>query len=333
MANNPNLALLSSNLQTKVLENRNELFEFLTLGLMETLTNTGARVFEDIKGKLVLPNIDSVSMVQSGGTIAWNPTDDAIKFADRQLEVDAWKVDLVIDPFKWHNTYLAAYANKYANKGLQEIPFYEYLPKQVMKQIGADLRQLAWYGDKTLTSNTLLKVTNGWLKILKVDVAANNVEAITLGAITQANVVSQLDKFGRSIGVEYRNSNLKLICPAEIIDWYITASDLNVGRHFGFNELGNGTNNPGRPTIFLRGTNIQLVEEALLLPDGNGKHPLILVVEGNLAIGTNFLDEMAKIDIQQEKRQFNLMVDGKIGFNYNQASKTHKLMIVNEYFL
>jgi hypothetical protein len=69
MANNPNLALLSSNLQTKVLENRNELFEFLTLGLVETLTNTGARVYEDIKGKLVLPNIDSVSMVQSGGTI------------------------------------------------------------------------------------------------------------------------------------------------------------------------------------------------------------------------------------------------------------------------
>lgn len=320
-----NLTALNTNLGAYCREHRDELFTYMSLSLEAALSQIGVRVLDNVIDKEVLLNLDVEDLVQPGGNIDFDPTADAFKFDNRELSVDRFKVDVRINPFEWQQTYLAHMRRRFANKQMDEIPFEQFILQKMIEKISENLYRIAWYGDKT-SNNLLLKTANGWLVALKAAVDNTQIPAVTLGSITASNVVTKLETMLDEMSAAYLTKPSTMIVSRKVYNYYTRVAESAVGRSMNFNDL------TGQPDLYLRGSSTRLIMDPILTANNSGVEPVILTIDNNLAMGTNFIDEHSNIEIEKDHRAFDLMVDGRIGFDFCLGSTDHKLLLVNEYF-
>ncbi len=325
MAGSVNLTALTTNLGAYCRENNNELFADMLLGLEPMLQRAGITVYDDVKDEYPLPNLMVGSIVKPGDYTQFQPTTGALSFGSRTLKVRPFKVDLQIFPQEFEKTWLAhARANKGTLNG-ENMPFYEYIMQQIIKKVQRELRFATWSGVYNAAGTTFADICDGYLKKIADDVTAGNIVGVVTGAITANNIVASVEATVRGLGNDYKDLPGKCILNPTHFEWYISASETNIGRHVGFNELSGGTNQPGQNRVFVRGTNIEILKE----PGVGSNVQIVAYTDDNLVAGTDTMAEINEIRVQEFERSIKLMIDGKWGVDYKLANSTYKPISVS----
>lgn len=326
MAGSIDLTALNSNLGAYCRENKDQIFADMLLGLEDALSKTGITVLDNIKDELVLPNVMVGDLVRPGDYENFNAGSNKIKFNNRKLKVRPFKADLLIYPQQFEASWLTHIRKSKGTYTADNFPFYEFLMNKIVQKIQRELRFAVFQGVYNGSGSGWADICDGLLKKIADDVIAGNIIEVNTGVVTASNVLQCIEDTVRAMGVDYKDQPGKCIVSPTLFEWYISISEDKAGRSVGFNELSGGTNAPGQKGIFVRGTNIELVQE----PAMGSSQRIIATTADNLFVGTDTVDEFNSIRAQEFERSIKLMIDGKIGTDYALANNTYKPISVND---
>jgi hypothetical protein len=204
-----------------------------------------------------------------GGPRPYRSQDDkdtaAAKFTDRTLTVHQSKWDFDVDP--------ELFRNKYLNLET-DAPFYQY----ILDQVG--IEYMAAINDYTLckgiynpAGSSALDIADGWVTILKKEVAAGNLTAIAIGAITATNAVTKVEQFAEAQPTWWKKKGFTIKCSYAVLEAYKKHYRSLNGYSFDTNQLGQYT---------LDGMRVTLQPVSWLTGDG-----LLGVIYDAMAFGTD----------------------------------------------
>lgn len=326
MAGSIDLSALNSNLGAYCRENKDQIFADMLLGLEEALSKSGITVLDNVKDEFILPNIMVGDIIKPGDYTTFSAGTDKIKFDNRKLKVRPFQGDLLIYPQQFEASWLTHIRKSKGTYTADNFPFYEFLVNKIVEKIQRELRFAIFQGVYNGAGTTWAAICDGLLKKITDDVAAGNIIEVTTGVVTASNVLAAVELTVRGMGADYKDQPGKCIVSTTLYEWYISTTEDNVGRSLRFNELSGDTNKPGQAKIFVRGTNIELVQEPAM---GNSQR-IIATTADNLFMGTDTVSEFNSIRAQEFERSIKLMIDGKIGTDYALANATYKPISVND---
>lgn len=290
--------------------NRNILVRDLYMGLK----TDDWTVYDGVKDELPLPKLSIGELVVPGDNVNFTPKTNVIGLGARILKTRNWKVDLLIDPAALEKTWLG-YVNALGARS-QAIPLEQFIVEDLIKRIQKDIRTKALYrgvynGSGTATAD----IVNGLLKLVVDDITAGNITPVVTGAITSSNVVDKLLLVHDGLGQEYKEEMTVMPVNSQIFDWYTRKFspilNTNLIGGGGVPPTQNGLINEAR----LEGTNCMLKREVGL----NTSQRLIITPAGNRVLGIDSMDDFTNFEFQRFNRTIKVLVDGKLGVNFNQV--------------
>jgi len=320
MANSLDLTALATNVGGYCREFKEKIFADMLLGLEERLAAAGITVLDNIQDEEVLTNMVIGDMIRPGKDDAFAPTEGAIAMDGRILKARDFKADIMIYPLRLQKIWAAKMRNKKgAFKNLEDIPFHQFLVDEIVKKIKSELHKATYKAVYDANGDNWADICNGFLKLITDDIADSNIATVTTGAITSANVVSAVEAVAFGLGDAYKANPGFVQMSSTLYQWYITATEANVGRSMHFTELSQGK-------LFVRGTQIELINN----PDLGASQRIFAYGADNLFVGTDTLADINNFDVQRYDRSLKILVDGKWGVNYALANTTNKPISANE---
>ena len=154
------------------------------------VTPTSAELFNNVpgnKGSKRIPTI-STGRVTKPYLCGWTASDVALNA--KEVAIDKMSVMVEICVSDIEDSFLVQSMLPGANNPVNPQAFLNYIWGEIAKQAKADMEYLRWNGDKS-SVDPFIKLTNGYLKLLKTNVANINVVS-GYAAITSANVIDKL---------------------------------------------------------------------------------------------------------------------------------------------
>ncbi|MFN4254549.1 MAG: hypothetical protein ACK4Q5_06045 [Saprospiraceae bacterium] len=259
---------------------------------------------KQVKDELPLITIGGPSLVRpSLRDNAWNPTADAIEYIPRILKVRPCKVDLSIVPAELWATYLGEQAKRGASNQ-QAIPMEAFMFQYIVERTAEDVGTKAIFGGTYNASGTTpADIFDGWLKIVTDEITGGGIAAgqVTSGAaITSSNAYDQVLLVYKKVPAALRGKKLKCFMSYATFD----AFNEDYGSQF--------TAAPYNMTYekaMLPGTNVELVPSAEM----GSSSRIIITTPDNLVLGVDMLSDHEHINLQQNRRGLDLMIDFSMG--------------------
>lgn len=327
-----NLTNITANLGAYCRENNNEIFMDTMLGMTDVFEKGGIKIWDGIKDETPLVNLSFGDVVKPRNYATFAPTDDAINADNRMLKTRGWKVDLEIFPLDFEKTYLAWYAQKKRTiKDWVDVPLEEYMVKGIMMKVQENIRKASFRGVYNGAGTTFSAICDGFVTLMKADVAANKIPTVALGAVNASNVIAKLELMAQELSDEYSNQLVYMHVSRKVWDMYITADPTSVGRMMNIVDVP-GMSPANRQEIYLRIGNIKLVRNIDLV-HADDETEIFCTIENNLIVGTNTQSDMNEIKFQEFNRSIKMMMDGTWGVNYALANTTKKPIICSDAFV
>lgn len=278
----------------------------LPLDLYEDFT-----VMDDIKDEMALPNATIADLIQPMDYVNFDATGNAISFGSRMLKVRDWKIDLLLYPKALEKTYLGL-MNKKGSDPLQ-LPLESFIMQKIVAKAKENLRlQSIYQGVYDAAGSTPIDVMDGLLIKLAIEADNGNIDPVVTGAITANNVVDKLLLVYDNLGDPYKQVPIDCPVNSQIFDWYVRK----------FTPVVNGSlatvTGPSSVAqmnrIQLTGTNCVLKRE----PGLGTSQAIIMTQKENKFYGTDSVQDIETIRVQEFNRSIKIMIDGKSGVEFGE---------------
>jgi hypothetical protein len=327
-----NLTNITANLGAYCRENNNEIFMDTMLGMTDILERGGIMTWDGVKDEEPLVNLSFGDIVKPRNIATFAPSDDAINADSRMLKTRGYKVDLEIFPLQFEKTYLAWYAKqKRTIKDWVDVPLEQYMMQGILMKVQENLRKATFRGEYDANGTSFLDICDGFVTLMKADVAANKIPTVALGAVNPANVIQKTDLMAQELSDEYANQLVYMHVSRKVWDMYITADPTSVGRVMNMTDVP-GMSPANRQDVYLRIGNIKLVRNIDLVHTDDATE-IFCTIDNNLIVGTNTESDMNQIEFQKFNRGIKMLMDGSWGVNYALANNTKKPIICSDAFV
>jgi hypothetical protein len=257
-----------SGLTTSLVEKGPEIFKKHVNDL--DLTTAGIQVYKMVSKPIALPKVAA-----SGNPRPYTAADSTgagAAITDRTLTVYQSKWDFDIDPEQFRNTYLNQFAGKPdAPEG------YQFIMDTVAKAYFAQINDnTIWSGVRNASGTTAAAIATGFESLISTELIGGGMTAITTGAITSANAVTQLDTFVDGLPAWMKKQGCTILCSAGV--WGNYRTHYRTLNTYSFEKNPQGEYNlDGYDNIKLKWVS--------WLPTASDR--LIATIPGNLIMGTD----------------------------------------------
>lgn len=326
---------LIANLGAYYQEHRDKINGDILLGLDPLFDNMGVSLEDGVADEVPLLTDTMGNILQPGGSpLSTNFTDDVITLDNRVLKVRPVKADIKFVPQEYERQWLTFNRRRKATmKEVEDIPFYEYFIQRIVEKAKEELFLASWTSKMANATTTFTSIIDGWVTLLKADVAANKVSQVGSGnAIVAGNVVAELEAIADGISDAQAAKMSYMYVSPTVAKWYVRADASALGRGgVGFNGIDHVMNGEGFPEIYLRGANVKICPTPGLSKSATGfaNEAVIVTQKGNLVVGTDSMSEFNEMDFQKFERHIKMFMDFKWGVNYYNANTARKPIFVN----
>lgn len=273
-------------------------------------------VWDDCKDEVPLPNLTITDLVKPANNTTFQPASNALGFGARILKVRPWKVDLQIVPADLEKSWLGAYKKK--GSDVYDMPFEEYVMKHIIEKVQENIRLKALFkGSYNGSGTTPGAIMDGLLKIVADEVTATNITAITTGATTSSNVVTNIETTFDGLGEAYKSVPTVILVNPTMFTWYKRKIRADFGSNLDYKGM------PLMETP-LDGTLATIKSEPGLGTSGR----IIVTPKENIVYGVDTIGEENNIKSQEFERTIKLMIDAKSGINFKRIDAD--LLAVND---
>lgn len=274
--------------------------------------------YPDVKNTIVLSTLEVDDIVKPF-TSTFSPTNDAFRFVPNELTVKVAKADLLLDPEKYRQTYLAQFMGKGVSRTPDDLPFEKYVWESIFAKFGEQLNdETAWDGVYDAAGSDAVDVADGFGTQLESKLTATTVTPTVTGAITSSNAVAKFKLLARTIPNKMRKKswNWTLFCSNTDYEAYednLETLNVNTGR--GDDMLA---------PMFVRGTRgMVTLKPVSWITDRR----LLLTPKSNIIMGADAITgDMAKLNIVQDVWTAKVGIAAALGFGF----RYDPLIICNE---
>lgn len=272
---------------------------------------------EGVKGEMVLTEMTLGTVAQKWNKL-FTPQSGTIKLLPRTLRVKPFKVDEQIYP----QDFEANYMGEYRKQGFQpdDLPFQAFILMKYIEKLATE-QEIAAYKGVELANPAdgapLTDIVDGLLEIVADEIALNNLTPITTSAHTTSNAVANAEAVHAGLAEEYQNSPTVMLCSMAFARKYCTNHKVDFGKYTSDKK---------------QGALIQIpldFGDCMLTPTYgmSGSSRLICTPADNIIYGYDAASDSSNIRVQHIHRSIDLMIDGKIGFNFGIVHD--KILAVN----
>lgn len=279
---------------------------------------------EDVKDELILPEL------KIGEDLAkrWSPTfsgqTNKAEWTQRKLKTQLCKLEWTFCPTEYENkNYLAMLRKK--GQDPKDFPFEAYILMRLMQKLKAEMEKATHQAEEAAvpSDGDLLRETfDGSLTLITDGIAANDIEPIVTGTITQANIISKLrlmwdavdeaEKDEGRMGFFLNYAQYEMYARAIWDTYHQSPTIVNISntRYTGYRyELGG--------------------ESTLLIPvhGMTGKNRIVLTPPENLTIG---LDGAEDVELNTEQDHWNIDIFGAFRMGVQLRNVEEGLLVVND---
>ncbi len=217
----------------------------------------------------------------------------------RIMQVRTCKVEVELEPLKYHHTYLGLFIKPGTDPA--NLPFEQYLMGKITAAAKEQMEVKGMFkGVYNPAGSTPADTMDGLNTIIEGEILAGGIAPIVTGAITSANVVEKLEGLFAMLPEEYQASPFKLFVSPKIKHWY------NQTYRAAF---GGVTHNTEFNKQYLDGTQCEIVP----MPGLSGSGRVHLVPAWNAFFGTDLASDLDVVRTQLDKWVINVMMSFKIG--------------------
>lgn len=259
------------------------------------LSAGGIAVYKMVSKPIALPKV-SASGNPRPYTAADSTTAGAV-LTDRTLTVYQSKWDFDIDPEQFRNTYLNQFAGKPdAPEG------YQFIMDAVTKAYFAAINDsVIWSGSRNASGTTAAAIATGFESLISTELTGGGMTAITTGAITSANAVTQVDTFVDGLPAWMLKQGCEILCSLGV--WGNYRTHYRTLNTYSFEKNPNGE-------YLLDGFNNVKLKPVTWLPKTSDR--LIATIPGNLIMGTD--SESVQVHATQARNIIEVRVMMPVGF-------------------
>jgi hypothetical protein len=230
----------------------------------------------------------------------WDPAQ--AKPNPRIMQVRTCKVELELEPLKYHHTYLGAFLKPGTDPA--KLPFEKFLMEKIIRAAKEQLELEGMFQGVYDAAGTTPKATMDGLNKVVEDAMLQEEDSVVpfvSGAITDLNAVEVLEGLFAKLPEKVQGSTpLKMLVSPKIKRWY----DLQYREVYGGNTANTEFNRR-----FIDGTNCEIVPMPGLI--GSGR--VHIAPAWNLFFGTDLAGDMDVVRTQLDKWVIIVMMSFKIG--------------------
>jgi hypothetical protein len=274
--------------------------------LFSTLVN-GMDAANDLT---VYPNVkDTIKLTKltaGGGARPYrpqhDPNEDALAYTGRDLSVKIGKLDLLVEPLKYTNTWMSQAMGAGTNNN--DIPFAQYTWEQVMKELAEEINDnTVWAGTHNANGTEAVDIATGLGTLIEAEIEYETLEPVTTGAITNENAVAKFELMMKAMPVAYRNRGFSIYCSYSSFDKYQEDYREKFKKYVEMNEA-------GQYTLDATSRRVNIVPCSWM---GTSSR-LVATPKENLLLGTDLLSDFNKINTVQDVWTIKAGIAFKIGF-------------------
>src|SRR5688572_11906406 len=161
-------------------------------------------VLPGIKGKYKMTKLRIKNGARPYSPAFQGANNDLQEYTGRDLEVFLGKIEDLLDPEKYRNTWLSEVMQLGVNTEgkAPDIPFAEYIWAQYMKTLAAEINDsTAYLGVRNAAGTTAVAISNGFGTIIASEITATNLTPVAIGAIAAGTAYAQFTEMWRSLPV------------------------------------------------------------------------------------------------------------------------------------
>lgn len=266
-------------------------------------TGTIITPVEGVKGEMVLTEMILGTLVQRWKK-TFDPSADIVDFKPRTLKVKACKVDAQFYPQELESNYLGL-----ARRGgfkVEDFPYQAFIIDRFMNKIKEEEEYATWAAVEAAVpadGDPLSALFDGFLEIIKDELTAGSITAITTAAHTSSNAVENAEKVHAGLDPVYQQGLTYMFCSMAFARLYNQNYREAYGKYAGTEKRN------GMDMIRLDFGDCYLVPTV-----GMGTSSrLICTPPGNLYFGYDAADDDSAITVEKNHRALDFMIDFKFG--------------------
>ena len=233
------------------------------------------------------------------GSVAFTPRINKV----RQIKLD-YKIDCMDDLYK---TYLAFMADE-SQTDRSKWPLVRYIVQNhiipgIREEIDNFSVQGVYAAPTPGTPGASLDSVDGFLEIIRQEIAAANLVPIPTGVITPANALDAVETFHDGLPVKYRKLPGDILCSPTIATWYSRSYR---------DAFGSNNDQMAKGNLMIDGVKKKLVP----IDAWEGSQRLEYTPMSNRLTLFDKVDVLSNFDVQKEKREVHLLGDFKRSYGY-----------------
>lgn len=314
-----NIQALASALTNYYMQFQTGLHKEFEFGLLKGKHNLADRftVLTGIPDRLTLGSVTADDFLhQHDPTDAqtFNPQDDVLNVTPREYVSRDFEGDLLFLDKDIERTWLMfqqGVANIEKMKAEEKMKrFVEYLfatilnekamrtlRKAAIKATFSSARPYAWN-----------KILDGFETVIANEIVAGNITPVVLNAITPASVVVEVESVYDALSEEVQQADdLIIALKSSVFKAFVRANRKDLGRDFDYSKT-NAVTIDGYPN-------------AIIVNDPDAAYKVVAYRKSEAILGVNFTEGGAPWEFQRADRTTKMMMNGKIGFEFQTVNK------------
>lgn len=269
----------------------------IILKIWSSLKDQGITVYPSIKGPTKFGKLSAgAGLKPYTGTFS---ATGGIALTDRELVPTLAAYEFSLDPKKYYDTWAADMIGAAATD--KQIPFANYMWQEIAAEVEDELvNSVIGIGDTSdVSSNLAIRITNGLIKIID----AIGLTPVATGAITSADVITQLQAVYRSVPAKVRKYMMNMYVSQNTADLY----------NLKYRDLYHAmpTYNEFAQTDLPLGSGKCKITPVEWLGDSDA---VILTPQKNLVLGTDSLSDMNQIKMVEKVYGYDCAINFSVGF-------------------
>lgn len=262
-----------------------------------------------VKGKKILTILE-LGDIGHRWAEPFTPNADTLDFRPRTLEVEAGTFEMLINPQKLYDSYLAEFHRGTFNDS-NLIPFEGYILNAVAGKKAQEIERSWWRGDKAAspaTADKLWAVINGWLTLITDDLASGSPKLTATptsgGALTTSNTIQTIEAIFDTMDVTNQDSSdLRVFVSPKV--WTIYQRQYR-------NDYGKYTDNDERGRMKLDFCDAELVRT----PGMGTSSRIVVTNKNNLHYGYDGITDASAWHFENYERTIKMWCDFLFGVEF-----------------
>lgn len=232
------------------------------------------------------------------------PGSGTFKFVPRHLDVIAAKIDEQIYPQEYASTYLGLAQRQGFNH--QENPFEGYILNKLFQKKDNEKDIAIWQGEaigSPTDTSPLVDLMDGFLKRITDALSNNEITAVSTGALTLDDMVTQTESVYKGLGSEQRNEQVTIFMSVDNWALYAESYRENYSKNYAQKEIA------GLQPIRLDGGNAWIVP----MPGMGTSDRIIATTVDNMHYGFDSESDDKMMNFEKNHRAIDWYMDFKFG--------------------